>query len=136
MVSGIKELQPFLRLARSVADGFPHLSGPIVRAMVLGWSPAADLARRWLRGETLPEGDLSRLELPEDPPQPGDVLRTIPAILRYRTPVVICCDQIESVLSHQDGPMRLTTRLMEILQTVPNQLLVVSCLDSEWPEFE
>ena len=107
MVRAVKELEPFLVLAHSMAAKSPHLPGPVVRALALGWSPAADLARRWLRGEALPEEDLERLGLPDEPPKPADVLRAVPALLRHRVPVVVCCDQIESVLDKQDGPRHL-----------------------------
>src|SRR5581483_10571085 len=106
-VRAVKDLDPFLTLARSIATKSPDLPGPVVRALALGWSPAADLARRWLRGEGLPEDDLDRLDLPAEPPRPMDVLRAVPALLRHRVPVVLCLDQVESVLDHPQGPRAL-----------------------------
>jgi hypothetical protein len=77
VVGGVKELPPFMALAQSVADAFPALRSDIVRSLVLGWSPAGALARKWLRGEELPEHDARVLGLEGEPIFPVQVLLTI-----------------------------------------------------------
>jgi hypothetical protein len=65
------------------------------------WSvPAArnESTRRGLRGESLAEDDLEQLRLPEDPPDAGQVLSAVAALLRFQMPIVLGCDQLEAVL--------------------------------------
>jgi phosphoglycolate phosphatase-like HAD superfamily hydrolase len=135
IVRGVRELGPFMRLADSMAKQFPDVRGEVVRALVLGWSPEAVIARRWLRGESVAENDLERLQLPEDPPEAGQVLHAVASLLRFQMPLVLCCDQLESVLVNiDDGPMQLSTALVGLLQSVPNQLVIMSCLEDKWDE--
>jgi hypothetical protein len=139
----VKDLRPFLTLASSVADRMPSdLSYSVKKALALGWSPAAPLALRWLKGEPLTDEENEFLALGDDPAQPLDVLQGIAAILDYRLPMVICCDQMEMVLrkgkdqSHsKDIIQKLTAELIEILHRVPNHVLVLSCLEGEWQYF-
>ncbi len=74
--------------------------------------------------------------LPPEPPMASHVLQAIAAVHHYSIPTVICCDQLESLLKDKDGPRLFTAQLMEILHSVPNQVLVLGCLESEWPAFE
>lgn len=139
MVRTVQErgnLPAFLRLAESLADAIPGVPAPVVKAIGLAWSPARDSARRWLRGEELPEAELTRLGLPAAAPLASHVLQAIAAVHHYSIPTVICCDQLESLLKDKDGPRRFTAQLMEVLHSVPNQALVMGCLESEWPTFE
>jgi S-DNA-T family DNA segregation ATPase FtsK/SpoIIIE len=137
LVQAVTPLEPFRRLAASIAHRLPHIAFPIVNALALGWSPLADLARCWLRGDSLPKNDLAALGLPEnaDPPRPLDVLKAIAPLLQYQTPLVICCDQIEMVLKAPKGPEQVSAELVEILHQVPNQILLLSCLQTEWEKF-
>jgi S-DNA-T family DNA segregation ATPase FtsK/SpoIIIE len=137
LVQAVTSLEPFRRLATSIAHRLPHIPFPIVNALALGWSPLADLARCWLRGDSLPKDDLAALELPEnaDPPSPLEVLKAIAPLMQYQTPLVICCDQMEMVLKSPKGPEQITAELVEILHQVPNQVLILSCLQTEWETF-
>jgi hypothetical protein len=133
VVQAVKELAPFLKLADSATALFPQLPHDIVRALMLGWSPASLSARHWLRGESLPEIEQERLRLGEEPPQAAQVLRAIATLFRFQVPVVLCCDQLEAVLIEEDAPIRLTTDLITLLHSVPNLLIVLSCLEDKWP---
>ena len=133
IVGGVRELGPFRRLADSIAKHFPNLRSEVVRALVLGWSPEAVIARRWLRGDSVAESDLERLQLPEEPPEAGQVLLALAHLLRFQMPIVLCCDQLEAILVDiEDGAIHLTNALIGLLQTVPNQLVIMSCLEDKW----
>jgi DNA segregation ATPase FtsK/SpoIIIE, S-DNA-T family len=139
----VKEIRPFLTLASSIADRMPaYLSYPVMKALALGWSPAGHLAQRYLKGEPLTDEESEVLGLGEEPAQPLAVLQGIAAILDYRMPMVICCDQMEMVLKKgqnqsqsNDFVHKLTAELIEILHRVPNQVLVLTCLEGEWQDF-
>ena len=90
---------------------------------------------RWLRGESLPEEQLEELHLLAESPSAIDVLRAISAMVVGNLPVVICCDQLEAVLQHGDCPEKFANDLVLLLHTVPNLVLVVSCLRDKWDEF-
>jgi S-DNA-T family DNA segregation ATPase FtsK/SpoIIIE len=139
MVGAVKELAPFLKLASSIADRVvpPGVPEPpphsVMKALALGWSPAAALARRWLKGESLQDQELDRLGLENEPPQPIQILQGVAAIFQYRTPVVICCDQMElALIAARETVPELTARFQSILEKVPNHTLVLSCLEAEW----
>ena len=136
VVGGVKELPPFLALAQSVTDAFPRLRADIVRALVLGWSPAGGLARKWLRGEELPERDARLLCLEVEPGPPVQVFQTIASLLGHQVPIVLCCDQLEAVLVNLDkGPTQFSNVLMGLLAVVPNLQIIVSCLEDRWEAF-
>jgi S-DNA-T family DNA segregation ATPase FtsK/SpoIIIE len=137
IVVPIAELAPFHKLADSLALAFPQLQADILRAVVLGWSPATLEARRWLRGESLPEGRLDDLQLGQEPPAASRVLQAVAVMLqRLNMPVVLCLDQMEAFLKDEQGPKEITTELMGWLHDITNLLLVVSCLDGiEWKTF-
>ena len=138
IAGAVKELEPFRKLAASVADRLASngLSHPVVKTLALGWSPVAPLAQRWLKGEGLSDEEEASLGLKDpDPPSPLDVLYGIAAVLDYRLPMVLCCDQVEMVLKTADGPRQITAELIEILHRVPNQVLILSCLEGEWVRF-
>ncbi|HET6251566.1 MAG TPA: hypothetical protein VFE47_28030 [Tepidisphaeraceae bacterium] len=120
------------KLAASVSSRMPQVRASIVRAMVLALSPEKHLARQWLRGEKLAEDESRRIGIHDDSPNVMDVLNAFAAILEYRKPMVICFDQIESVLKDADGPRLLGTHLMELLAGVANQYLIVSCFAQAW----
>jgi S-DNA-T family DNA segregation ATPase FtsK/SpoIIIE len=144
VTAAVKELRPFLTLASSIAERMPaSLFYPVMKALALGWSPAGHVVQRWLKGEPLSDEESEALSLGEEPAQPLDVLQGIAAILDYRLPMVICCDQIEMVLrkgqnqaQNEDIVQKLTAELIEILHRVPNQVLVLSCLEGEWAKFK
>ncbi len=143
VTAAVKELRPFLTLATSIADRMPaDLSYSVKKALALGWSSAGHLVQRWLKGEPLNDEESELLGLGEEPAQPLEVLQGIAAILDYRLPMVICCDQMDFVLRKgqnelqtKDVVQKLTAELIEILHRVPNHVLVLSCLEGEWPNF-
>ncbi len=135
IVARVRQLGPFLKLADSMADAYPAQPRTVTRALALGWSPARDRLRRWLRGESLPEEQLEELHLLAESPSAIDVLRAISAMVVGNLPVVICCDQLEAVLQHGDCPEKFANDLVLLLHTVPNLVLVVSCLRDKWDEF-
>lgn len=109
-----------------------------MRSLVLGWSPVRLQARRWLRGEELSDEDLERLEIARDsdPPTAGEVLRAVSALLPDEMPIVLCCDQLESVLRVPNGMRNLASDLVGLLQDdeLSNLLIVISCLEDRWQE--
>jgi DNA segregation ATPase FtsK/SpoIIIE, S-DNA-T family len=133
LTTQVRTTAPFLRLADSLARAFPGLPHAVVKALGLCWAPpaAATSARRWLRGEMLPEDDARLLGLPEDPPQVGQVLSAVAALFQYQIPVVICCDNTESVTVDPEAPAILGAKLMELLASVP-VFIVLNCLKDKW----
>ncbi|MBN9517563.1 DNA translocase FtsK [bacterium] len=135
-------LGPYHQLADAVRARLPHCSGPVLRALVLGVSPAADDARWWLRGEAdqVPERRLAALRLtdrsgqPLDSPPLIDVLRAVAELLRLNdTPLVVCFDQLEELFKHErSGSTALTGQLMTWLHEVPNLLVGVGCHTDLW----
>ncbi len=106
--------------------------------LALGWSPAAPLARSWLRGDSLPEADLEKLGLSadDDPPFASQVLQAVAVIFGHKVPIVLCLDQIEAVLVDlEEGPIRLANELMGLLASVPNLLVLISCIQDKWNTF-
>jgi hypothetical protein len=138
IIRASEALVPFHRLADSLAAGFPSLPGDVVRALVLGASPAGHEARRWLRGDSLAPETLASLRLGEEPPSAAGVLRSVAVLLqRLATPVVLCVDQMEAVLKAEQGPKELTTELMGWLDSTPNLVIVANCLlGKEWEELK
>ncbi len=134
VVARVDRLGPFLGLADSLLQLLPADAG-IVRALALGWAPSpwSGTARRWLQGQDLPEGDLDALGLRDEPPSALDVLRAIGPLFGHDRPLMICLDQIESILTadRSETLNLFTTNLMEILQEVPSQL-VMSCYRDQW----
>ena len=106
--------------------------------MALGWAPApwSGLARRWLQGQEIPDADRESIGLDEESPAAIDVLRAIPALFQHQQPMMICCDQLESILQRDDAGVvtKLSTSLMEVLQAVPVQI-VLSCFQDSWEKF-
>jgi hypothetical protein len=137
VVHRVKSLPPFLKLADSLVQVIPENAG-IVRAFALGWAPSpwSGTARRWLQGQDLPDADRESLGLGEDAPTAIDVLRAVPALFGYDRPMMICCDQIEGVLKgkNEDAINYLSASLMELLQTVPTQI-VLNCFRDSWDDF-
>lgn len=136
VAEAVADVAPFLRLADSMTGRFGDLDARLVRALALGWSPAADRARRWLRGETLAPDHASALGLSEDPPEPISVIRAVAGIMAGHAPVVLCLDQLDVLLKARErAPLALSVDLMTILQSVPNLVTVLSCLKVDWLEF-
>lgn len=137
-------LGPYHLLADALRARLPHCSGPVLRALVLGASPAADDARWWLRGEAdqISEARLFALQLfdrerrPLSSPPLIDILRAVAELLRLtKTPLVVCFDQLEELFKNdQAGFSALTGHLMSWLQTVPNLLIGVGCIQDFWKE--
>jgi hypothetical protein len=128
-----KETAPFLALADSIASRFPKAPAEVVRALILGWSPRAAEAWRWLRGERLDAPQLAELKLTKDSPTPSEVLQTLALLLRRLSKtLVICCDQSEQLLRREGALNDLTTSLMGWLDTIPNLVLVLTFLEDAW----
>jgi DNA segregation ATPase FtsK/SpoIIIE-like protein len=137
IVAVSKEPAPFLLLADSIKNRLPSLPVEVVRALVLGWSPYATEARRWLRGEDLEEAQRAILKLPDEPPTTTRLLQTLAALLhRVHMSLVICCDQSEGLLRRPEAAKDLSASLISWLDTIPNLVLAVSCLKDQWPKFE
>jgi hypothetical protein len=135
VVGRVKELPPFQVLAQSVADAFPKLRADIIRGLVLGWSPAGGLARKWLRGEELPEREAHLLGLEAEPPLPVQVFLTIASLLQHQVPMVLCCDQLEALTTNlEQGPKQVSNVLMGLLAAAPNLQIIVSCLEDTWDD--
>ena len=83
IVSQVRSPEPFLKLADSLAGAMSEQAADVVRASCLGWAPEPWClhARRWLRGEDLPEAELAALGLGDEPPAPLKVLtaRSLPS---------------------------------------------------------
>ena len=138
LLSHVDGLGAYHLLADAVRDRLRHCSGSVVRALVLGTSPAADDARWWLRGEAdqIPEARLAALHLPAESPPLIDVLKAVAEILRLmKTPLVVCFDQLEELFKNdREGFTSLTAALMSWLQTVPNLVIGIGCLNATWNE--
>jgi DNA segregation ATPase FtsK/SpoIIIE-like protein len=133
IVREAKEPAPFLALAQSIARRLPTASADVLRALVLGWSPRAQEAWRWLRGEQLEDSQLAELRLPGEAPTTSALLQTLGLVLgRLDMALVICCDQSEKYLEKPDAFRELTTSLMGWLDSVPNLVLVLTFLKDRW----
>ncbi len=125
-------------LADAVRSKMPHCSGSVLRALILGASPAADDARWWLRGEAdqLSEERLAELKLPGESPPLFDILVAVAELLRANdVPLVICFDQLDELFkADRTGFVALTAQLMSWLQTVPNLLIGIGSLEVSWKE--
>ncbi len=142
LLGQVDGLGPYLLLADALRTRLPQCSGPVLRALVLAASPAADDARWWLRGEAdqVPEVRLFALNLvdrdkrPLPSPPLIEVLRAVASVLRLtKTPLVVCFDQLEDLFTHdRTGFTALTGHLMSWLQTVPNLLIGIGCLKATW----
>lgn len=131
IIRQVKAIEPFLKLADSLTHVLPQQDAAIVRALALGWAPLpwSATARRWLQGQDLPDADREAVRLGEDGPTALEVLRTIPAVLGYQQPMLICCDQIEGILQGDDSQRndtlnQFSTSLMDVLQAVPVQFVL------------
>jgi energy-coupling factor transporter ATP-binding protein EcfA2 len=134
----VQELAPYQALAESVRKRFPSLPAGVVRALVLGLSPAADDARTWLRGEaeSLNEERRRELLLADPSPDATAVLQTVGVLLgQVKTPLLLCLDQLEWLLKKDAAVFSgLTAALMAWLQAVPNLVLVLGCITDEWTQ--
>jgi len=138
----VESLGPYHQLADALRSALPHCSGPVVRALVLSTSPAGDDVRWWLRGEAdqVPEQRLAALRLidrnnqPLDSPPLIDILLAVAELLRLnKVPLVICFDQLEELFKNDlAGFTALTGQLQSWLQTVPNLLIGIGCLEATW----
>ena len=138
--AGLSELVSYHHLADAVRVKFPNVSGSVMRALVLGLSPAADDARWWLRGEAdqVPEDRLIALRLPTISPPAADVIRGVAELLRVMdTPLVLCFDQLEVLFEREREAFReLTSQFMGWLQTIPNLVITVGCFEDVWKRAE
>jgi len=135
IIDEVGETRPFLSLAEKLQDRFPRVEGPIVRAWVLGWSPDAEKARRWLRGEPLPEEQAATFGLPAEPADPVAVIRAVSTMLGDNRPIALCLDQLDVLLKAPEASSRLSVDLMNLLASVPNLVIVLGCLRNVWDEF-
>src|SRR5262249_32943190 len=124
-------------LGDSIAARLPTARAAVVRALVLGWSPRAGEAWRWLRGDQLEEDELAGLKLPEEPPTTSALLSTLAVLLnRAGMALVICCDQSEACLHKPAAIEELTTALVGWLDTTPNLVLVLTLLKDNWKKLD
>jgi hypothetical protein len=137
LLKPVRDLLPFHKLADSVAVQFPSLPADILRALVLGLSPASHDARCWLRGDGLSETKLASLRLKPIAPEAKSLLHCVAVLFqRLHLPVLFCFDQLDAVSKDENGPKAITTELMAWLDEIPNLLIVMSCLESEWPKIK
>jgi len=146
VVHTVRSLPAFLKLAASVGDAFPGLHHDAVRGLALGWSPVRDKARRWLRGESLPEEDLEQLSLGVGAPSLVELIRAVSEFMPERSPIVVCFDNAENILTC-DSPepagesnpggatSTFTANLVRLQHELPNICFVISCLEADWPNF-
>ncbi|WP_143393491.1 FtsK/SpoIIIE domain-containing protein [Fimbriiglobus ruber] len=138
----VETLEPYHQLADSLRAALPHCSGAVVRALVLSTSPAGDDVRWWLRGEAdqMPVQRLAALRLVDkqgaaiDSPPLLDILTAVAELLRLnKTPLILCFDQLEELFKNDSaGFTTLTSQLMNWLQTIPNLLIGIGCLEATW----
>lgn len=136
IIDAVHEIQPFRTLGDSLARRFEQLDGNVLRALALGWSPAIDPVRRWLRGESLAEDQARRLGLPDIAPDPVDVMEAIATLMIGQMPVVLCIDQLDALRSDPDAPLRFSNAVMGLRSKIPNLLIIMSCLEVEWKDVE
>ena len=136
IIAGVREVAPFQRLADSLISRYREHDAQIIRALALGWSPAGEHARRWLRGESLDEEQAELLSLAEEPPAPLDVICAAADLLAGHAPVVLCLDQLDVLLADDQAPARISNDMMILLAKIPNLLIVLSCLKVEWKGME
>ena len=138
MFGQVEGIGAYHHLADAVRVQMRHCSGHVIRALVLGVSPAADDARWWLRGEAdqVPGERLAALKLPEESPPLFDILYAVAEILRRnRIPLVVCFDQLDELFkTDRSGFSALTIQLMSWLQSVPNLLLGIGSLENSWDD--
>jgi hypothetical protein len=136
MIRRVQEIVPFQRLAHSVALQHPEIRQEVVRGLVLGWSPAATLARHWLRGDSIPEEEQQRLGLAAEPPSAQELLSAVSRMLVGQNRLLIVfCDQIEGILAYPTEPVfKLANALTSFAQGIPNLLVCMSCLEDKWEE--
>lgn len=140
----VEALGSYHLLADALRPGLPNCSGSVVRALVLSASPAGDDVRWWLRGEAdqVPDARLAALKLidrdgqPLDSPPLTDILLAVAELLRLnKVPLVLCFDQLEEMFRNdRSGFSVLTGWLMTWLQTIPNLLIGIGCLEDVWKE--
>ena len=133
IVLACKEPALFLLLADSIHSRLPSLPLEVLRALLLGWSPKATEARRWLRGDDLEENQRTALKLSGEPPTTTRLLQTLAALIhRLGMALVICCDQSEGLLIRPDAAIELSKSLIGWLDSIPNLVLTLSCLKDQW----
>jgi hypothetical protein len=136
IVAPVTDLAPYHALADSVRKRLPELSGSVVRALLLGLSPAADDARAWLRGEAdqIPDERLQALRLQDRSPDLTEVIRATATLLaRVKVPLVLCLDQLDLLYkASPDEFCSLAGHLMGWLQEIPNLVVILGCVDEQW----
>jgi hypothetical protein len=137
IIKEAKEPAPYLALADSIASRCPAVPAEIVRALVLGWSPRAGEAWRWLRGDQLDEAQLAEWRLPDEPPTTSRLLQTLAVLLkRLGMALVLCCDQSEGFLRKPAALDEVTTSFIGWLDTVPNLVLILTLLKDSWKKLD
>lgn len=135
IVDTVKTLPPFRRVGDSLQAKFPQLNGRVLHALALGWSLEKELACRWLRGESITEEHARRLGLPEDAPDPSEVIKAVAVLTAGQTPVILCVDQLDTLLADKESaPLQFSSAMMTLRSEIPNLLIVLSCLKGEWAD--
>ncbi len=140
----VERLAPYHQLADAVRSALPECSSAVLRALILSSSPAGDDVRWWLRGEAdqVPAARLEALHLlgregnPLPSPPLVEILRATAEILKFnRVPLVLCFDQLEELFkADRAGFSTLTGQIMSWIQTVPNLLVGIGCMEDVWKE--
>jgi DNA segregation ATPase FtsK/SpoIIIE-like protein len=137
IIKEAKETAPYMALGKSIAARLPAVQAEIVEALVLGWSPQAEEAWRWLRGDQLLDAHLAGLEFLEEPPTTSSLLQTLAVLLQQLgMALVICCDQSEGFLRKPTAIDDLTTSLTGWLDTMPNLVIVLTLLKDSWKKLD
>lgn len=96
-----------------------------------------DLATDWLRGDSLPEEQLSRLGIPADEDSYGDpenrAMRIVLALAGFAgpdSPIVLCFDQLEAL--DTDAGFESLTTAVSTLHDDTNNLVLVSCVQTSY----
>ncbi|MEW4486642.1 DNA translocase FtsK [Thalassoglobus sp. JC818] len=139
ITNGVSAAEAFRNLAEAVASDyapFATVQNDIARALSLGWAPERMRtdARKWLRGDTLPDSVREEYRFSDEPIETTKLFRAVSALFGHEVPIVLCCDQLDAVLRSETATKDYTNALTALLHEVPNLQIVLSCLDDRWDQ--
>ncbi|TWT40056.1 DNA translocase SftA [Thalassoglobus neptunius] len=139
ITNGVSTTEAFRNLAEAVASDyvpFATVQNDIARALALGWAPERIRtdARKWLRGDTLPDSVREEYRFSDEPIETTKLFRAVSALFGHEVPIVLCCDQLDAVLRSETATKEYTNALTALLHEVPNLQIVLSCLDDRWDQ--
>ncbi|MCE9532768.1 MAG: hypothetical protein K8T89_16855 [Planctomycetes bacterium] len=131
------EIEPYHVLAKSIQENFPDLSRGVLNGFVMGLHPtAARDALTWLRGEEdcITDERRSELLLTHQSPSVVEMLRASAVLFQQANKtMVLCFDQLEFLLQgKREFFEAFRAELMSWLQEIPNLVITVGSLESEW----